>query len=387
MNLTLLIPRVVHPAIEERYGAWQSELILRREHPGAAVVHYDPVWSGEQILEAVETDWVLALTDPTALPPSAMGEPLLKILADESLDAAVPATNEDGHPEQRRSPPEPYLTLRQLELIAARMRTESVPPRVIEWDGSNPGAFAASAEMLDLDVPLSRILKGRRVAILPSVYLHRFTAHRGQTRSDLLDRVPPVAKSVLEFGCGEGVLGAAIKESRQARVVGIELDPAAAALAARRLDVVLSGDATDVIYKLKEKFDTIIGGDILEHIDEPWTFLADLRRIAEPGATLILSLPNVANWAVVDDLLHGRFDYVYLGLLCAGHLRFFTRRSIGEMMSISGWTLVSIDSQEKILPSRWRTLAGKLDACGIEFSSEDLESPGYYVVARNVERT
>jgi 2-polyprenyl-3-methyl-5-hydroxy-6-metoxy-1,4-benzoquinol methylase len=384
MNLTLLIPRTAHPAIEERYASWQSELLLRRDHPGAQVRHYDPSWPGEQILDLIETDWVLALTDPTALPTPEMGVPLLGMLSDESFDAAVPVTNETPNEAQRVALPEPYLTLRQLELTAQRLRAEPAAPRIVEWDGTNPGLFAAAADVLDFKLPLSRILTGRRVAIAPNAFLHRFSSHRGQVRTDLLDRIPASASNILEFGCGEGALGAAVKQRQNARVTGIELDPDAGAIASKRLDAVLAGDVRDVIYKLKkESFDTIVGGDILEHIDEPWTFLADLRRIAAPGATLLLSLPNIANWAIVDDLLHGRFDYVFLGLLCAGHLRFFTRRSIEEMIAISGWTLASIEPQEAVVTSRWRELAGKLDACGISHSRADLEPPGYYVTARN----
>ncbi|HSN68267.1 MAG TPA: hypothetical protein VLV48_03420, partial [Thermoanaerobaculia bacterium] len=149
MNLTLLIPRTAHPAIEERYATWQSELLLRRDHPGAQVHHYDPSWPGEQVLDLVETDWILALTDPTALPTPEMGVPLLGMLVDESLDAAVPVTNETRNDAQRVSPPEPYLTLRQLELVAQRMRAEPATPRIVEWDGSNPGLFAAASDALD----------------------------------------------------------------------------------------------------------------------------------------------------------------------------------------------------------------------------------------------
>ncbi|MGH9458734.1 MAG: class I SAM-dependent methyltransferase [Thermoanaerobaculia bacterium] len=384
MNLTLLIPRTAHPAIEERYGSWQSELLLRREHPEAQVYHYDPRWTAAQILETVETDWVLALTDPTALAAPGAGAALLAILADESIDGSVPVANEARNEAQRRDPPEPYLTLRQFELVAARIRSEAAAPQTVTWDESDPGLFAAPAEMLDVDVPLARALRGRRVAVARNVFLHRFTTHRGQPREDLLERVPLEARSILEFGCGEGALAAAIKERQPARVIGIEVDADAGAIAAKRLDAVLCGEAQDVIYKLKkERFDAIVGGDILEHIAEPWSFLADLRQIAAPGARLILSLPNIGNWAVVDDLLHGRFDYVFLGILCAGHLRFFTRRTIEEMLAISGWELVTIEAQESAPTPRFRELAGKLDACGIEMSREDLAAPGFYVVARN----
>ena len=95
---------------------------------------------------------------------------------------------------------------------------------------------------------------------------------------------------------------------------------------------------------LDEHFDWIVGGDIVEHLDEPWSFLAELRRVAAPGGHLLLSIPNLANASVVADLLHGRFDYVYMGLTCVGHLRFFTRQSIEDMLTIAGWTVVAIDA-------------------------------------------
>ena len=103
-------------------------------------------------------------------------------------------------------------------------------------------------------------------------------------------------------------------------------------------------------------------------------------------ALLILSLPNISNWAVVDDLLHGRFDYTYLGILCAGHLRFFTKQSIEEMLEIAGWTTEAIEPQEKVLGPRYEALVSRLQAAGVEPSVADLEPPGYYVLARNVIR-
>ena len=50
----------------------------------------------------------------------------------------------------------------------------------------------------------------------------RWTTLRGQSREDLLLRIPLDAKSILDFGCGEGFLGEAIKKRQKCRVIGIE---------------------------------------------------------------------------------------------------------------------------------------------------------------------
>ena len=49
-----------------------------------------------------------------------------------------------------------------------------------------------------------------------------------------------------------------------------------------------------------------------------------------PGGRLVLSVPNVGHWAVVEDLLAGRWDYLPIGLLCYTHYRFFTRRTLAD---------------------------------------------------------
>jgi hypothetical protein len=92
----------------------------------------------------------------------------------------------------------------------------------------------------------------------------------------------------------------------------------------------------------------------------------------------------VAHGALIADLLQGRFDYVYMGLTCVGHLRFFTRRSIEEMMSIAGWTIVEIAPQSTVATRGREELLSALTASRIPFSKEDLLSSGYYVIAQNL---
>jgi 2-polyprenyl-3-methyl-5-hydroxy-6-metoxy-1,4-benzoquinol methylase len=228
-----------------------------------------------------------------------------------------------------------------------------------------------------------RALSGLEVAISANDYVHRWSSLRGQARLDLLARIGTDAKSILEFGCGEAPLGEALKKRQKCRVVGIELDQRAAAIARKRIDNVYCGDVREIVALVRERFDWIIGGDIVEHLDEPWSFLADLRKIAAPGGKLLLSLPNVANAAVINDLLHGRFDYVYMGLTCVGHLRFFTKRTIEEMLTIAGWEVVSIEPQEVVATNGRDDLLRALDHARLHYSKEDVLPSGYYVTARN----
>ena len=384
VSIAVLLPRYEHGAIEERYASWQTQLLLRRGEDHSRLIVYEAAAPASAILGKVTEEFVLIVTDPLLLASPRIGVQLRHALRSTNAAAAVPSTNEAAEPRQQRTPPAPYLTLRELEEVFALAASDTTPAEVVRWESHDPAAFLTKTSTLaSLDVPLRDALRGLDVAIVPNEYAHRWSSMRGQTRHDLLSRIDPDARRILEFGCGEAPLGQALKARQPCRVVGIELDPDAAAIAATRIDAVHRGDARKVVAGLDEQFDTIIGGDIVEHLDEPWSFLEALRHVAAPGATLLLSIPNLANASLVSDLVRGRFDYVYMGLTCVGHLRFFTRQTIVDMLTIAGWSEVRLEAQDAVAtPARDRLLTA-LAASGIEHSVDDLLPTGFYVTARN----
>lgn len=383
MPVAVLFPRYDHPAIEERYASWQAQMLLRRA--GGTLHFYDAEEPASFAVAPIEAEHVVVVTDPLLVPPADLPRRLVSaLLASAGAAAAVPVSNESANEHQRTVPPAPYMTLRELDLVTASLQERPPELQRVTWDRSDPGIFACATALLDDsdDAPV-RVLTRREVVVARNEYVHRWSSLRGQIRHDLLARIGTDARSVLEFGCGEAPLGEALKKRQPCRFIGVELDQKAAAIARRRIDDVYCADVREIIAILDEQFDWIVGGDIVEHLDEPWSFLADLRRVCKPGGHLLLSLPNLSNASVINDLLHGRFDYVYMGLTCVGHLRFFTRQTIVDMLSIAGWSVVSIEPQAAMpTPPRDELLAA-LDAARIPYSADDLIAPGYYVIARN----
>lgn len=382
--IAVLFPRFDHPAIEERYASWQAQMLLRRE-ADLEFAFYDPEEPASIAAALIESDHALVVTDPLLLPPPRLAWRLREVLVHTpNAVAALPVSNESAFERQRRSPSVPYLTLRELEAAMAAMQARSRESESVTWDASDPGVYLTRSAFLDeLDELPRQVLARREVVISANDFVHRWSSLRGQNREDLLTRVSPAAKNILEFGCGEAPLGAALKTRQKCRVVGIEIDPRAAAIARKRIDDVYCGDAREIIAIIDEKYDFIIGGDIVEHLEEPWSFLSELRRVAAPGGQLLLSLPNVGNASVIADLIHGRFDYAYMGLTCVGHLRFFTRRTIEEMLTIAGWMIVEITPQETVPTAGRDELMRALASGGMKYSEADLSPIGFYVVARN----
>jgi 2-polyprenyl-3-methyl-5-hydroxy-6-metoxy-1,4-benzoquinol methylase len=382
MRLAILYPHYDHPAIEERYGTWQSQLFLRRAAAGAEWVTYGAAESIGAVARGVSADRCLVVTDPLLLAGDSLVAALSAALADD-VAAVLPTTNYSAVTAQLVQDLEPYLTIRQFQEEAAARATGNTPSFRVTWNG-NPGLYLAStARLRELQRPAAEALDGCTVAVAPDAYVHRWTELRSQPRTDLLPRIPAAARSILEFGCAEGLIGATVKARQPCRYVGIEIDPDATAKAEGRLDHVHRGDATRLVTTLEERFDCIIGGDVLEHLADPWSFLIQLRELAAVDGVLLLSIPNVANWAIVADLLQGRFDYAYIAIACAGHLRFFSRNTITDALEIAGWSVASIEPQEAIVNRQTETLLQQLEAAGIPHDRQELLAPGFYVTARN----
>lgn len=166
----------------------------------------------------------------------------------------------------------------------------------------------------------------------------------GNVNPDLLARIPITAKRVLEVGCGSARLGEAFKaRSPNSEYYGIEMFVSAANDAAKVIDGVICANIeldTTAALKLSPSFDSLIFGDVLEHLKDPWQVLSDLRQYIEPGGSCIACIPNVAHWSIVSGLLQGNWDYQDSGLLDRTHLRFFTLDSVVKMFQKAGWTVI-----------------------------------------------
>jgi SAM-dependent methyltransferase len=132
---------------------------------------------------------------------------------------------------------------------------------------------------------------------------------------------------VLDVGCATGYLAAELT-GRGCRVTGVEADPAAAERARAHCERVVLGDVENATTRAElaalAPFDTILCGDVLEHLRDPWSALRELGTL---GRAVVLSVPNVAHWTGRRALLRGRFPYSEHGLFDRTHLRFFTRGS------------------------------------------------------------
>jgi 2-polyprenyl-3-methyl-5-hydroxy-6-metoxy-1,4-benzoquinol methylase len=90
-------------------------------------------------------------------------------------------------------------------------------------------------------------------------------------------------------------------------------------------------------------FDVVLAGDVIEHLRDPGRFLTRIRPLIRPGGRLVLTTPNVANWAVRLGLLAGRWRYTDRGILDRTHTHFFTKKTLEETLDRAGYRIVEFD--------------------------------------------
>jgi SAM-dependent methyltransferase len=206
---------------------------------------------------------------------------------------------------------------------------------------------------------------------------HRFADYYREPRVDVLDLIPDGTREVLEIGCGAGVTGELLERRLGCRVTGIELNPVAAREAVTRISRVIAGDVLTAT--VAERFDLVLALELFEHLVDPGAFLERATGWLRDGGALLLSVPNVAHWSIVEDLLAGRFDYLPIGLTCFTHYRFYTRASLTERLHRSGFTRLDVRPQSAPLPQR---VEEWVERSGVAADRESLATHGFFVLAR-----
>ena len=140
------------------------------------------------------------------------------------------------------------------------------------------------------------------------------------------------------MGCGEGFFAKSVAQYGN-RITGIDILPRPADLSA--FENYVSADLSSGLPDLdKKRFDKILLMDVLEHVQRPERILRDCMKSLKPNGLILVCVPNIANISVRLMLLAGRFNYTERGILDRTHLRFFTGKSVRQMLTDNGYEIV-----------------------------------------------
>lgn len=148
--------------------------------------------------------------------------------------------------------------------------------------------------------------------------------HRVRTIISILDDESP--DSVLDVGCGDASLLAAIESSiPEASLAGIDIS--SAQIEQNRKDYpemeFYVADVDGNSLPVERKFDAIVVSELIEHLDDPGSFLTKLLALSTAETLLVITTQS---------------GFVGETERRVGHHRHFTASELTELLSRSGWS-------------------------------------------------
>jgi SAM-dependent methyltransferase len=195
--------------------------------------------------------------------------------------------------------------------------------------GSGPGYLAFAPELADANDGFS----AGYFAKLAPLEAHSFWfTRRNRLVTWALRHYFPRAETLLEIGCGTGfVLGALHRAFPGLRLYGSEIFREALTFVRARLPeaTLFQMDARRLPFR--DEFDVVGAFDVLEHVEDDETVLAEIFRATRPGGGIMLTVPQHRHlWSVVDEL--------------SFHKRRYSRRELVEKVSRAGFAVVQTTS-------------------------------------------
>ena len=146
---------------------------------------------------------------------------------------------------------------------------------------------------------------------------HFWFAGRNRILAEVIRRYFGQPDNLLEIGCGTGyVLSALHAAFPGTRLSASDIYPEGLAFAAQRVPgaFLFQMDARHIPFQ--EEFDLIGAFDVLEHVEEDSTVLAQLYQACKPGGGIVLTVPQHRwLWSQADDFAHHKRRYLRRELL------------------------------------------------------------------------
>ena len=86
------------------------------------------------------------------------------------------------------------------------------------------------------------------------------------------------------------------------------------------------------------QFPVVISLEVVEHVFSPRQYAATLYSLVAEGGTAIISTPYHGYWKNLVMALTGKIDAHFTALWDYGHIKFWSIRTLGELLAETGFT-------------------------------------------------
>ena len=169
----------------------------------------------------------------------------------------------------------------------------------------------------------------------------------------VLDVLAPLeaGERILEIGCGAGQFIRAIKKIRpELECHGSDISKPALQIAEKNNDGVMYSEQSGNNLPYADRlFSAAVIFDVLEHVDKPEELLCEINRVLRPGGKLYAFVPCEGDALSLWHFLRFFGIGAYLTKKFAGHIQYFSRRSLFQLVSNCGFRIISKGYSEHFL--------------------------------------
>ena len=148
---------------------------------------------------------------------------------------------------------------------------------------------------------------------------------------DLIQGYGPLGE-LLDVGCGPGFFLEAARE-RGWQVAGMEMNERCVERL-QELNIPVHTEPLEEAVLPEAVFDCVTMWEVLEHLREPGTALAQIRRLLRPGGVLLICVPNFGS--LVNRILHEKAG-TFAGY---SHINFFEAATLKQMQEEAGFEVL-----------------------------------------------
>lgn len=157
---------------------------------------------------------------------------------------------------------------------------------------------------------------------------------------------------VLDIGCGNGALTGALMQ-RGFQMVGIDGSLSGIEIARSHWPSI-TFEKVDICQPLPEiyhnQFDAVVSVEVVEHLLLPRNLIANALLAMRPGGTLVLTTPYHGYLKNLAIALVNGFDAHWHPLRDFGHIKFFSKRTLGRLLKEFPLTEVRFSTVGRIPP-------------------------------------
>jgi 2-polyprenyl-3-methyl-5-hydroxy-6-metoxy-1,4-benzoquinol methylase len=158
-------------------------------------------------------------------------------------------------------------------------------------------------------------------------------------------------KRIFEAGCGNGAT-AAVLQTHGHHVTGIDASEEGIACANQAYPLLALHQASvyDDLAARFGRFPVVLSLEVVEHLFEPRRFANSVFDLLEPGGTVIVSTPYHGYWKNLALALSGKLDAHLDPLWDYGHIKFWSMRSLGALLSEAGFEHIEFRRVGRVPP-------------------------------------